>query len=93
MSKISLFETIAWDNRYEALREALAIGADINEIDELEGVTPLHYLVDFVEPDPKSVQLFIDSNADVNAEQRKTKRTPLHRAAAMNSSPIICETR
>jgi ankyrin repeat protein len=62
----------------------IRLGADVNESDK-NGVTPLHRAVRF--RSPAAVKLLLENGADVNAVDRRTRSTPLHRAVTHTGAP------
>ena len=58
-------------------------GADVNE--SKNGVTPLHRAVRF--RSPAAVRFLLQNGADVNAVDRRTRSTPLHRAVTSTGAP------
>ncbi|WP_339748718.1 ankyrin repeat domain-containing protein [uncultured Rubinisphaera sp.] len=59
-------------------------GVSVNETDK-NGVTPLHRAVRF--RSPPAAQELISRGADINAFDKKTKSTPLHRAVTNTGAP------
>jgi tankyrase len=66
------------------IRFLIKHGASISETDK-NGVTPLHHAVRF--RSPAAVKELIARGADVNAVDKKTKSTPLHRAVTNTGAP------
>ena len=66
------------------IRYLLKCGASINETDK-NGVTPLHRAVRF--RSPAAVRELIARGADVNAVDKKSASTPLHRAVTNTGAP------
>jgi uncharacterized protein len=66
------------------IRLLMRHGANVNENDK-NGVTPLHRAVRF--RSPMAVKLLLEKGADVNAVDRKTRSTPLHRAVTNTGAP------
>jgi uncharacterized protein len=66
------------------IRYLLKCGVAVNERDA-NGVTPLHRAVRF--RSPAAVKELIAHGADVNALDKKTKSTPLHRAVTNTGAP------
>jgi tankyrase len=66
------------------IRHLVKCGVSVNEIDK-NGVTPLHRAVRF--RSPAAVKELIAQGADVNATDRKSKSTPLHRAVTNTGAP------
>jgi uncharacterized protein len=70
--------------RQEAVLQLLIRhGADVNE--NTKGVTPLHRAVRF--RSPAAVRLLLENGAAVNAVDRRTQSTPLHRAVTSTGAP------
>jgi ankyrin repeat protein len=67
-----------------ALRLLIRRGADVNETDK-NGVTPLHRAVRF--RSAKGVKTLLECGAEVNAVDRRTRSTPLHRAVTSTGAP------
>jgi ankyrin repeat protein len=65
------------------LRLLIRHGANVNET--RNGVTPLHRAVR--SRSPAAVRLLLENGADVNAVDRRTRSTPLHRAATNTGAP------
>jgi uncharacterized protein len=61
-----------------------SFGANVNEVDK-NGVTPLHRAVRF--RSPAAVKLLLEIGADVNAQDKKSGSTALHRAVTNTSAP------
>ncbi|MGD9853694.1 MAG: ankyrin repeat domain-containing protein [Planctomycetaceae bacterium] len=59
-------------------------GVSVQETDK-NGVTPLHRAVRF--RSPAAVSLLLELGADVNATDRKSQSTPLHRAVTNTGAP------
>lgn len=70
----------------EAIRAALAQGADINESDFITGA-PLHIAV--LEGQLEAVEILIDNGADLEAEDELSGGHPLHLAAALGRTEIL----
>jgi tankyrase len=66
------------------IRYLLQRGAYVNETDK-NGVTPLHRAVRF--RSPAAVKELIAQGADVNAVDKKSRSTPLHRAVTNTGAP------
>jgi ankyrin repeat protein len=66
------------------IRYLLQCGGAINETDK-NGVTPLHRAVRF--RSPAAVKELITHGADVNAVDKRTRSTPLHRAVTNTGAP------
>ena len=62
----------------------IASGISVNETDK-NGVTPLHRAVRF--RSLNAVELLIAAGADVNAADRRSQSTPLHRAVTNSGAP------
>jgi ankyrin repeat protein len=66
------------------IRYLLKRGVSVDETDK-NGVTPLHRAVRF--RSPAAVKELIAQGANVNAVDKKTKSTPLHRAVTNTGAP------
>jgi len=66
------------------IRFLLRHGVDVDERDK-NGVTPLHRAVRF--RSPAAVKELLAQGADVNAVDKKTRSTPLHRAVTNTGAP------
>jgi uncharacterized protein len=66
------------------MRFLIGQGANVNETDK-NGVTPLHRAVRF--RSLAAVRILLKNGADPNAVDRKTRSTPLHRAATNTGAP------
>lgn len=66
------------------IRFLIRSGADINETDK-NGVTPLHRAVRF--RSTEAVKELIVQGADVNAVEKRTESTPLHRVVTNTGAP------
>ncbi len=66
------------------IRYLVKAGVSVHETDK-NGVTPLHRAVRF--RNLAAVKLLIELGADVNAKDRRSKATPLHRAVTNTGAP------
>lgn len=66
------------------IRYLVKSGVSVNETDK-NGVTPLHRAVRF--RSLAAVQLLLELGADVNATDRRSQATPLHRAVTSSGAP------
>ncbi len=66
------------------IRFLVKAGVSVSETDK-NGVTPLHRAVRF--RSLAAVRLLLELGADVNATDRRTKSTPLHRAVTNTGAP------
>jgi tankyrase len=66
------------------IRLLIRHGANVNETDK-NGVTPLHRAVRF--RSPAAVKVLLESGADPNAVDRKSRSSPLHRAVTNTGAP------
>jgi tankyrase len=71
-------------NQSAVIRFLVESGVSVNENDK-NGVTPLHRAVRF--RSPAGVSLLLQLGADVNATDRKSHSTPLHRAVTNTGAP------
>ena len=69
----------ALDGNIEAVKQAIADGADVNAKDDLLGETPLRHAA--VKDHKEIAELLITKGADVNAKSDGWDHTPLHFAA------------
>ncbi|TWT33598.1 Ankyrin repeat protein [Posidoniimonas corsicana] len=68
----------------EAIRLLIGAGVPVNEADK-NGVTPLHRAVRF--RSPAAAEELITHGADVNAADKRSRATPLHRTAVSSGAP------
>lgn len=66
------------------IKRLLGGGVSVNEVDK-NGVTPLHRAVRF--RNLAAVDLLLKNGANVNAQDRKSQSTPLHRAVTNTGAP------
>jgi tankyrase len=66
------------------IRLLIRLGANVNERDK-NGVTPLHRAVRF--RSPAAVKILLESGADPNAVDRRSRSSPLHRAVTDTGAP------
>lgn len=82
-AEISLFDILEWKHEFEDVRRQIRLGADVNEIDNITGYTPIHLVVAHAHPDMEILKYLVDSNADVNGSPLLLS-TPLHEACYSN---------
>ncbi|TWU14691.1 Ankyrin repeats (3 copies) [Symmachiella macrocystis] len=71
-------------NQIRVIRHLVQCGVSVNETDK-NGVTPLHRAARF--RSPVAAKELIASGADVNAVDKRTGSTPLHRAVTNTGAP------
>ncbi|MCA8998658.1 MAG: ankyrin repeat domain-containing protein [Planctomycetaceae bacterium] len=71
-------------SQLRVIRHLIRCGVSVNETDK-NGVTPLHRAVRF--RNPVAVKELLAQNADVNAIDKRTGSTPLHRAVTNTGAP------